>query len=348
MAEKRCGSQGTSHHRADGGFRNPWPGARPHGFGDFLKWVIRRPPRSAQSAKSQAKSLVRVSPNFPTPRAANDVLIITWVGHTSFLVQLGGKNILLDPVWSDRASPVPFAGPRRWVPPAIPFDALPPIDLVVLSHDHYDHLDLRTVRRLIRTAPQAQWIAPLKVGAWLRKRGANVVAELDWWQSTTLDNLTITCTPAQHFSGRSLTNRDGTLWCGWTLRSATHALLFAGDTGRHPEFELITRQLGPFDAAILPIGAYEPRWFMQPVHMAPEETVSAYTDILTGNANARPCTFVASHWGTFKLTDEPLDEPPTLTRAAWTTLGLPTADLWIPHHGETRTWQPRDMRAKGA
>ena len=162
------------------------------------------------------------------------MLVITWVGHTSFLVQIGGKNILLDPVWSDRASPVPFAGPRRWVPPAIPFNALPPIDLVVISHDHYDHLDLKTVRRLVRSAPQAHWIAPLKVGAWLRKRGANVFAELDWWQATTLDGLTITCTPAQHFSGRSLTNRNGTLWGGWTIRSATHTLFFAGDTGRPP------------------------------------------------------------------------------------------------------------------
>jgi len=228
-------------------------------------------------------------------------------------------------------------GPRRWVPPAVAFDALPPIDLVVLSHDHYDHLDVMTVRRLVRAYPNAHWIAPLKVGDWLRQRGAAVFAELDWWQATSVDGLTITCTPAQHFSGRSLTNRNATLWCGWTIRSAAHALFFAGDTGRHPEFESITRRLGPFDAAILPIGAYEPRWVMQPVHMAADEAVSAYVDILAGNAG-HSCTFVASHWGTFKLTDEPMDEPPKLAHATWNSYALAATDLWIPHHGETRTW----------
>ena len=338
MKEHRLVSHSTSHHAEGGGFRNPWPGAKPHGFGDFLKWAFTRPPRAPQRADRTSTDFTRMRPAFPTPHAASDALVVTWIGHTSFLVQSGGKNILLDPVWSDRASPFSFMGPRRQVQPAIDLAELPPIDLVIESHDHYDHLDSATVDTLVRTYPSARWLAPLRVGAWLRNRGANVAAESDWWQTTILDTLSITCTPAQHFSGRGVTNRNGTLWCGWTIRSTTHALFFAGDTGRHPEFDTIARQLGPFDAAILPIGAYDPRWFMHPVHMDPEEAVSAYVDLIGANAN-HPCTFIASHWGTFKLTDEPMDEPPKLTRAAWQTRGLPDADLWIPYHGETRTWQ---------
>ncbi|HEV2641738.1 MAG TPA: MBL fold metallo-hydrolase, partial [Candidatus Elarobacter sp.] len=147
--------------------------------------------------------------------------------------------------------------------------------------------------------------------------------------------LEIGCTPAQHFSGRRPNNRNETLWCGWTIRAGDRAIYFAGDTARHPEFAAITRALGPFDAALLPIGAYDPRWFMRPVHMDPEEAVSAYRDIAESNGG-RACTFVAMHWGTFRLTDEPLDEPPRITRDCWTRSALPEDRLWIPRHGETR------------
>ena len=248
---------------------------------------------------------------------------------------MGSTNLLFDPIWSGRASPVGFAGPKRFVPPGVPFESLPPIDLVLLSHDHYDHLDRATVRMITRLHPAAEWIAPLEVGSWLRKRGANVIAELDWWQNVHVRGLDVTCTPAQHFAGRRLGNRDSTLWCGWTIRSKERAIYFAGDTGRHPEFGAIARRLGPFDAAFFPIGAYDPRWFMQPVHMAPEEAVSAYAELAAENAD-RLCSFVAMHWGTFKLTDEPMDEPPALTRVAWTEADLDPGLLWIPHRGETR------------
>jgi N-acyl-phosphatidylethanolamine-hydrolysing phospholipase D len=261
-------------------------------------------------------------------------VIVTWIGHYSFLLQIGSTNILLDPIWSDRASPVHFAGPRRIVAPGIGFDSLPPIDLVLLSHDHYDHLDLDTVNRIAATHPQVQWIAPLGVGAWLRRRGVKVMAELDWWENTRTPELDITCTPAQHFSGRKFSSRDSTLWCGWTIRAGERAVFFAGDTGRHPEFGAITQRLGPFDAAFIPIGAYDPRWFMQPVHMAPDEAVSAYRDIAAANFG-RPCIFIAMHWGTFRLTDEPLDEPPAYTRAEWSAAALHPALLWIPARGET-------------
>lgn len=238
-------------------------------------------------------------------------------------------------MWSNRASPVSFLGPARVAPPGVDFDSLPPIDLVLLSHDHYDHLDLGTVRRIVRHHPDAGWIVPLGVGAWLRKRGAKLIAELDWWQSVRVRELDITCTPAQHFSGRRPDNRDSTLWSGWVIRAGDRAVFFAGDSGRHPEFAAITAKLGPFEAAFLPIGAYDPRWFMGPVHMAPDESVSAYTDIASENRE-RPCTFIAMHWGTFRLTDEPMDEPPRVTQDEWARRGLDTGLLWIPDRGETR------------
>lgn len=278
------------------------------------------------------------TPDFPQRASAGEI-IVTWIGHSSFLLQMEGVNVLLDPVWGGRASPVSFAGPRRHVPPGIAFDALPPIDLIALSHDHYDHLDLYTVRRLVREQPAAVWVVPLGVGAWLMRRGARVAAELDWWESASVCGMKLTCVPAQHFSGRRINNRNATLWCGWAIRSASRAVLYAGDTGRHPEFGEITRRLGPFDAAFIPIGAYAPRWFMGPVHMAPEESVDAYREMAGAN-QGHPCTFVAMHWGTFKLTDEPLDEPPALTRAAWSAAQLDPALLWIARHGETRMLPP--------
>jgi N-acyl-phosphatidylethanolamine-hydrolysing phospholipase D len=328
------------HRDSKGRFRNPWPGASPHGFLDLLKWMLgRRRARNSARRRAPSASAFRgafpvAAPAFATPRAADGDVVITWIGHSSFLLQIGSTNILLDPIWSERASPVSFVGPRRIIAPGVDFDALPPIDLVLLSHDHYDHLDLATVRRIAARYPQAEWIAPVGVGAWLRMRGVIVAAELDWWHSTRTHRLDITCTPAQHFSGRRFTNRNSTLWCGWTIRAGERAVFFAGDTARHPEFGTITRRLGPFDASFIPIGAYDPRWFMRPVHMAPDEAVSAYSDIAAANLG-RPCIFVAMHWGTFRLTDEPLDKPPALTHAAWSAAARDPTLLWIPARGET-------------
>ena len=324
----------TSTHRdPKGRFRNPWPGASPHGLRDVLKWVRTR--RATRRPDPPVSIFPVATPEFPTPCADPGDVIVTWVGHSTFLLQIGSINILLDPIWSERASPFSFAGPKRIVSPGVEFDSLPPIDLVLLSHDHYDHLDRTTVRMIIARHPHAEWIAPLVLGAWLRKRGASVIAELDWWQTVRAHGLVITCTPAQHFSGRRPHNRDSTLWCGWAIRADERAVFFAGDTGRHPEFGAIARRLGPFDAAFIPIGAYDPRWFMQPVHMAPEEAVSAYAELAAENAD-RLCSFIAMHWGTFKLTDEPTDEPPSLTRVAWAEAELDPGLLWVPHRGETR------------
>jgi N-acyl-phosphatidylethanolamine-hydrolysing phospholipase D len=330
-------SVGGMPHRTDSGlFFNPWPGGRQRGLRDFFKWILGERWRHPRLLDSNTRLLARATPAFRTPHADYDELVVTWIGHTSFLVQIGSANVLLDPVWGQRASPVSFAGPRRVVPPGIDFDVLPSIDLIVISHDHYDHLDLPTVRRLVREHPSARWVAPLGVGAWLRRHDAVVAAELDWWQTVRVGTLELGCTPARHFAGRTPYNRDHTLWSGWSIRAGGRAMFFAGDTGRHLEFEKITQEFGPFDAAFLPIGAYDPRWLMQPVHMDPAEAVDAYSDIVRANGE-KPCTFVATHWGTFKLADEPVDEPPRLTREAWRRAGLDEAMLWIPIHGETKT-----------
>jgi N-acyl-phosphatidylethanolamine-hydrolysing phospholipase D len=324
-----------AHHRPGGGFRNPWPFAQMHGFLDFLKWSVIERPRNPRRPDPDPRVFVRVAPAYTVPRGAPDLLTITWIGHTSFLIQIGGLNVLTDPVWSDRASPVQFAGPRRWVPPAVDFDRLPPIDAVILSHDHYDHLDSSTVSRLVERYPAAKWYAPLGVGDFLRRRGVRDIVERDWWEETALGDLRLTCLPAQHFSGRTLGTRNRTLWCGWALRTSNRSLFFAGDTALHPDFGSIAARCGPFDVAILPIGAYEPRWFMGSVHMNPEDCIDAVEQLQTGQQGTG-LVMIAAHWGTFKLTDEPMDEPPARMRDRWRAAGRDHEDLWIMHHGETR------------
>jgi N-acyl-phosphatidylethanolamine-hydrolysing phospholipase D len=320
----------ASAHHGPRGFQNPWPDARPKGFRALLKWKLGT---GFRPRREPAVALPVLRP-VPAPRAEVTAVVLTWIGHSTFLVQIGGMNVLTDPVWSERASPVQFAGPRRLTPPALPLDELPPIDVVVISHNHYDHLDDRTVRRLARAYPGARWVVPLGLATFVARRGATDVRELDWWTETAVGPLVVGCTPAQHFSARSMRDRDRTLWCGFSLAASGRRLLFAGDTAYHPEFSRIGERFGPFDAALLPIGAYEPRWFMRPVHMTPEEAVQAFLDLRVGSRNGG--VMVAMHWGTFRLADEPVLEPPVRVRAAWSAAGLSDAELWVPAHGEAR------------
>lgn len=279
----------------------------------------------------------RKDPSFVVPRAAPETLSVTWIGHSSFLIQLGGLNLLTDPVWSDRASPVQWAGPKRVSPPGFPIDQLPRLDVVILSHNHYDHLDDRTVRHLVRAHPEARWVTPIGVGAFIRERGARNVSEHDWWDEVDVLGLTLACTPAQHFSGRGFTDRNQSLWCGWALKAGSTRVYFCGDSGYHPRFVEIGRRLGPFDVALMPIGAYEPRWFMSPVHMDPKEAVTAFRDLHRAHDSEKRGVFVPMHWGTFRLTDEPVEEPPLLTAEHWRKAGLPDVNLWRLALGETRT-----------
>jgi L-ascorbate metabolism protein UlaG (beta-lactamase superfamily) len=221
-------------------------------------------------------------------------------------------------------------------------DALPPIDVVLLSHNHYDHLDARSVRTIARRHPSARWLVPLGVARLVRRWGGRNIAELDWWDDVRFDEVRAASTPAQHASGRSPFDRMKTLWCGWTLRTSTHAVYFAGDTAYHPEFGEIARRLGPFDLCVMPIGAYEPRWFMRPVHVNPQEAVRAYGDLANAHGTRPRPVFLGVHWGAFSLADDPMDEPPRLARAARGGMGFEPANLWILSLGETRRVPPND------
>ncbi|MGH7720426.1 MAG: MBL fold metallo-hydrolase, partial [Gemmatimonadaceae bacterium] len=322
------------HHRPGGGFRNPWPSVGRGRPADFARWIIRN--RIMGDRRAPDRSVFPLAtPSFASPRAAADELSVTWVGHASALIQVGGLNILTDPIWSERCSPFPFAGPRRWAAPGVAFDALPPLDAVLLSHNHYDHLDAPTVRRLAVAHPAARWLVPLGLARLVRELGVREASELDWGDETCIRHAAVACTPARHFSARGLRDRDRTLWCSWSVNAGAHRVFFGGDSGFHPDFATIGAAHGPFDVALLPIGAYDPRVFMRDVHMNPEEAVRAFLDLHAAHGTAHRAVMVPIHWGTFKLTDEPMDEPPRRAREAWENEGLPGGNLWVLRQGET-------------
>jgi N-acyl-phosphatidylethanolamine-hydrolysing phospholipase D len=256
---------------------------------------------------------------------------ITWVGHATLLVQLGHRTFLTDPIWSDTASPVSFAGPRRHVPPGIALAHLPPIDFVVISHNHYDHLDLATLTALAARDARTRFFVPLGNAGLLEGEGIANVSELDWGDHVDLGDVRITCLPTQHWSSRGISDERQALWSSWAVTSSDRRFYFAGDTGAFAGFESIGRALGPFDVAALPIGAYLPVAMMKPFHLNPEEAA------LAGRA-VRAQRILGVHYGTFDLSDEPLDEPPRRFRAAGSEAGFTDEDVWILRIGETRTF----------
>ena len=253
---------------------------------------------------------------------------VTWVGHSTLLFTYRGVSILTDPVFSDRASPVSFSGPKRVVPPAYTAETLPHVDVAVISHAHYDHLDLPGLRRLAALQPHIRFIAPLGLGRYVRRAGFDDVVEIDWWQSDTHEEVTVTATPARHWSSRTLFDRNRTLWSGFMIRFADgYQFYFAGDTGYSTDFVETRERLGAPDFAAIPIGAYEPRDFMRGSHCNPEEAVQIFRDLDAGQA-------VAIHWGTFKLTLEPLAEPPRRLAAALAAAGITPSRFRALQHGE--------------
>jgi len=208
--------------------------------------------------------------------------------------------------------------------------------VVLISHNHYDHLDRPAVRKLARLNPRTTWVVPLRLGASLRRWGAREVIELDWWDEAVIGALRVTATPVRHGSARGLLDRNRTLWCGFALQSAGARAFFAGDTAYHAEFSEVGARCGPFDLAMIPIGAYDPRWFMHVVHVNPEEAVQIYQDLAAPHPKAPPPLMLGIHWGTFRQTTEPMDEPPRRTAARWREVGLNENLLWIARFGETR------------
>jgi L-ascorbate metabolism protein UlaG (beta-lactamase superfamily) len=250
---------------------------------------------------------------------------LSFIGHSSFLLRLPGLVVLTDPVFSGRASPLSWAGPQRARPPGLALDQLPPVDLVLVSHNHYDHMDLATLRWLAARGTRHA-ITTLGNAERLRQVGFGRVDELDWWDSAPAGPVQVTATPTRHFSRRGLTDGNRSLWAGFALRGPDGQVLFAGDSGAGSHWQAIADRLGPPDLALLPIGAYEPRWLMAPVHMNPAEAVQAHHDL-----GARQS--VGMHFGTFQLTDEAIDAPVRALAGAgvpaFTTLGF----------GETRLFR---------
>lgn len=310
-------------HHTPSGFRNPH-NTDPHGGRELFRFLWRW-----YTEPWTPVAFPRQRPD-PAALGAAGVSQLTWIGHSTFLIQAQGVNVLTDPHLGERASPVGFAGPRRLNPPALDFAGLPPIHAVLISHDHYDHLDLPSVRRLAADhAPQ--FFVPLGLKALLEREGIGKITELDWWQAAARPDYTVTAVPVQHFSGRGAFDRNRRLWAGFVLELAGRRLFFAGDTGYSPDFAEIGRRFAPLDVALIPIGAYDPRRFMQPMHVNPEEAVQIHCDV--GSRQS-----YAMHWGTFRLTLEPLDEPPRRLRAALDAAGLVPETFQVLQHGQTRPW----------
>ncbi len=291
------------------------------GPADILRWRL--------FDRVRGTALPRESKPVGAPVRPNDGTAIrtlasslTWVGHASFVLRLGGRLIAIDPIFSERIQGMV----KRLSPPGVVPEMLPPLDVVLLTHNHYDHLDLPSLRRI---GPEALYVVPVGNARTLKSAGLPRVVELDWWQSHREGGLDLTLVPARHWSMRAPWDRNDGLWGGYVLRGPEGAAYHSGDTGFFEDFREIGRRCGPIDWAMLPIGAYEPRWFMQPQHMNPDDALRAF-ELL----DAR--TFVAMHWGTFVLTDEPSQEPPARTRQLFHERGFDPERLWILDAGETR------------
>jgi N-acyl-phosphatidylethanolamine-hydrolysing phospholipase D len=315
-------------HHTQQGFRNRYPHPEK---GSFWKWRFEQwwhgrpqPPDGGWGFKIQRPDVSFIKSNRSTDT-------LTWIGHASFLLQLDGLNILTDPHLTERASPVSFAGPKRVVPPALDFADLPHIDIVVVSHNHYDHMDRETLVRLAaQPGGPPRYFVGLGLKRWFESRGIETAVELDWWDSRVVRGLTIHFVPTQHWSRRTWWDENKTLWGAWMIESPRFRFFYAGDAGYSRDFADIRQRFGPIDLAALPVGGYAPRWFMQINHMDPDEAVATHQDL-----GAR--FSVGMHWGTFVgLTDELLDEPPKRLAQALTREHISSELFFLMQHGETR------------
>jgi len=269
---------------------------KPHTLGEILRWQLTRKPK--KWPKWIPNTFV---PQLPT-HVAEEAAAITFINHATCLIQTHTLNILTDPVWSDRVSPFSFIGPARGRAPGLSLEGLPPIDIVLISHNHYDHMDIATLKWLEKKF-KPLFFVPLGDKKILKRHGLTQVYALDWWDNHIIScNSKVTFIPAQHFSGRTLMDRNKSLWGGYVIEENALKILFAGDTGYSPHFKEVFAKFGSMDIALLPIGAYKPQHLMKPVHMDPAEAVLAHGDLKAKQS-------IAIHFGTFQLTDEGIDEP---------------------------------------
>jgi len=295
-------------HHAEEGFRNVHIGEISKGPFGYLKAKYFGDEPFADH-EQQAHLMDVVTPGYDALLAPTALPQVTWLGHSTFLIQHNGINILTDPMLSERASPVSFAGPKRLVPKPISFEHLPRIDFIVISHNHYDHLDLETLEKLPK---DIHILVPLKLGTWLAHQGFSKdrLTELDWWQSASSSKVSITALPSQHWSARGLFDRNETLWASWMLDIGELRVWFGGDTGYNPvEFKEIGKAFRDIDLALIPIGAYAPRWFMRQQHVDPYEAILMHHDLAAKRS-------IGMHWGTFQLSAEPMFEPKHLLQKA--------------------------------
>jgi L-ascorbate metabolism protein UlaG (beta-lactamase superfamily) len=288
------------HHSAEG-FTNLTPGG--HQPGDVQRW--RKERKAAGLPRPPSEGYNHFIGRWWQPAEVEQQGTenkLWWLGHSSILLRIQQQYILTDPVFSHRASPVSFAGPKRRTPLSLQIDELPALDALVISHNHYDHLDDKTIRRLLTRFPNVTVFVPLGLGPWFHRRGAKNVVELDWWQRFIFQGLVYTAVPAQHWSMRTFWDRNASLWCGWVIESADCRFWFPGDTGYTNDLLQIPERLGPIDVVALPVGAYAPRWFMAPNHMDPQQAVRLWQQL------GKPLAFPI-HWGVFELADESIDEP---------------------------------------
>jgi N-acyl-phosphatidylethanolamine-hydrolysing phospholipase D len=315
------------------------------GVWPLLQWRLEAmraglPPPPAAPIPSVKPDSAFIHANAQAGRAM--VPAATWIGHASVLLQIGGVNILTDPIFSERASPVSYVGPKRAQPPGLGLRELPRIDVVVVSHNHYDHCDLPSLKAL-QEQPGGPPLLLLPLGnrQWAAQEGLTNVRELDWWQSVRLQDLEIMLTPVQHWSGRGLGDRMQSLWGGYAFLADSARVFFSGDTGYSKDFTRIAQHLEQrgmgaplFDLALIAVGAYEPRWFMKDQHINPAEAVQVHQDL-------RAARSIGIHWGTFELTDEALDEPPRALARARAAAGLSEEDFRVLAIGQTYRWPTR-------
>lgn len=304
-------------------FTNPWPHPE-HRIRDILEWklgISAKDPVWSDEYGPAGDEPAPWRPLLPELIATlpSQGWRIAWLGHSSFLLQGAGVNLLVDPVFSDHCAPVRFSSLKRLVPPPCSLGELPQIDAVLVSHGHYDHLDLPTLEAL---GDRIQLIVPEGHAGWLARRGFNHVHELAWFQSMEIaPDVRVTSTPSQHFTARTPFDRNRGHWCGWMIEGAGKRLWHAGDSAWCPAFAEIGKRFAPLDFGMIPIGAYSPRKIMRGVHLSPEEAVEVFVD--TGCLRG-----VGMHWGTFRLTDEPMSEPPARLRAACAARGLNGFEVW--------------------
>jgi N-acyl-phosphatidylethanolamine-hydrolysing phospholipase D len=346
-AHAHHGDDAARPHHVAGGFRNVTGAQVAKPFSWLVRWRIDQwreglpqAPRQPtpvtlpelQLLKSNTEPVRRIGTRAARPPLPS----ATWIGHATVLVQSGGLNILTDPIFSERASPVTFLGPKRAQPPGIALAELPPIDVVVVSHNHYDHLDrLSAVQLNERSGGRTLFLVPLGVKAFLARAGVTNVVELDWWDAHTHEGVEFRLVPVQHWSARGLHDRNATLWGGWAVFAPDLRWYFSGDAGYSRHFPETRERLAAhardgalFDLALLAVGAYEPRWFMREQHMNPAEAVQAHKDLAARRS-------LGIHWGTFTLTDEALDEPPVALAAAREKAGLPAQEFSVLPIGGT-------------